>query len=363
MALTSLAVCVDADSTKILNPILDEMGVPMQHCADHVSAAGGLASQSFDLVFLDFTEEATALQFTTNIRKTTHNKKTQIIALVETQNNVRLLFSAGCNFVLYKPLTQEAAQDCLRAARGLMRREKRTSKRVRMNNKASIAYSNVENSLATLLDLSETGVRIQAEKSVPPSCKVYFQFNLPGQTPMVRLSGEVVWQDSVGRAGLRFADVPQTSRKLLLDWLRSHRIVADNNPEPSPAPQENSETTTKRFGLGLLQASVSDRRIKTRHACQLGAEVYEQGSKVPHRCTLSDISAEGCYVESTSPFPAGTAIEIVVRTKNVRLEIKGTVQTMHRGFGMGVEFVLTTAEAKQRVKDLIQCAAQWGISV
>jgi hypothetical protein len=353
---------VDAHSAEILVPLLQEMGMPPQAGSDLVAAAEVLASQAFDIVFIDFAEEAAALQFATNIRKTSHNKKTQIIGLVETRNNVRLLFSAGCNFVLYKPLSKETAQDCLRAARGLIRREKRASKRVRMNNKAAIAYSSVENALATLLDLSETGVRIQSEKAVPSSCKVYFQFSLPGQPQMVRLSGEVVWQDSVGRVGLRFADVPQTSRKLLHEWLRSNRIL-DEEAQVSSPPESEAEPTTKRFGLGLLQASVSDRRIKSRHACQLGAEVYEQGSKVPQRCTLSDISAEGCYAESTAPFPVGTAVEIVVRTKNVRLEVSGTVQTMHRGFGMGVEFALKTPGQKNCVKQLIECAAQWGISV
>lgn len=362
MALTSLAVCVDKNSADILNPLLQDAGMPAQFCNDLVQAAAVLAPKAFDLVILDCTEETDALQFTVNIKKTAKNKRTQIIALVDTHNDVRLLFSAGCNFVLYKPLSTEAAQDCLRAARGLMRREKRTDKRVRVNNKASIAYSNVENALATMLDLSEGGVRIQSEKAVPHTCKVYFQFTLPGQSSPVRISSEVVWQDSLGRVGLRFADVPQTSRKILNEWLRSNRIVQTEPDAPAEIETE-TEPSIQRFGLGLLQASVSDRRIKTRHACQLSAELYKEGSKVPHHCTLSDISADGCYVESTSPFPVGTVIEIVVRTNNVKLEIAGKVQTMHPGFGMGVEFAQKTQEQKNRVKQLIHHAAQWGISV
>ena len=359
MALTSLAVCVDTQSAEIITAILGEMGIRPQSCHDLVEAAAKLASESFDVVLIDFSEEAAALQFTANMRKTSHNKKAQIIALTDTQNNVRALFSAGCNFVLYKPLSPETARDSLRSARGLLRREKRTSKRVRLNNKAAIAYSNVENAPATLLDLSENGVRIQSEKAVPPSCKVYFQFALPGQVSTVRMSGEVIWQDSAGRVGLRFADVPQSSRKILNEWLRSNSMLED---EPGTPPQQ-AESGTQRFGLGLLRASVSDRRIKTRHACQLGAEVYQEGSKVPHRCSVSDISIDGCYVESTNPFSAGTPIEIVVRTKDLKLQVQGKVQTMHPGFGMGVEFLLKTPEQKNQVKQLIHCAAQWGISV
>jgi hypothetical protein len=161
---------------------------------------------------------------------------------------------------------------------------------------------------------------------------------------------------------LRFADVPQSSRKILGEWLRANSIL-ENEPVPSQTKESESQPTTRRFGLGLLHASVSDRRIKTRHACQLGAEVYKVGSNVPHRCNVSDISSEGCYVESTAPFPAATQLQIVVRVKSIKLEVEGKVQTMHPGFGMGVEFALKTPQQKEHVRQLIEYAAQWGISV
>lgn len=361
MALTSLTVCVDEQSAPTLAAVLKEMDFIPQVCGDLLGAASQLAAQSFDIVLIDFSDEAAALQFTANIRKTSHNKTAQIVALIDARNNVRSLFSAGCNFVLYKPLSLETARDSLRAARGLMRREKRSSKRVRLNKKAAIAYATVENEPATLIDLSETGVRIQSEKAVPPTCRVYFQFTLPGQVSVVNIVGEVVWQDSVGRVGLRFANVPQASRKVLSEWLRSNRMLEVASEAPPPQKQTDNETSTKRFGLGLLQASASDRRIKMRHTCQLGAEVYYEGSTVPNRCTLSDISTDGCYVESTAPFPAGTLLEIVVHTKALKLRVQGRVQTMHPGFGMGVELFLKTPEQKAHVNQLVDLAAQSGI--
>ena len=79
---------------------------------------------------------------------------------------------------------------------------------------------NAENVAATLLDLSEDGLAIQSERRLPPRCKVYFQFNLPGDKSSVRLSGDVVWQDSSGRVGIRFVDVPQTSRRTMNEWIK-----------------------------------------------------------------------------------------------------------------------------------------------
>ena len=226
MALTSLTVCVDEQSAPTLMGVLKEMEIVPQVCDDLLEAAAQLAAEAFDIVLIDFSDEAAALQFTANIRKTSHNKTAQIVALIDARNNVRSLFSAGCNFVLYKPLSLETARDSLRAARGLMRREKRSSKRVRLNKKAAIAYASVENASATLLDLSETGVRIQSEKAVPPTCRVYFQFT-PSWTG---LRGQYRREKSFGRIpsdewDLRFANVPQASRKVLGEWLRSNGLV------------------------------------------------------------------------------------------------------------------------------------------
>ena len=75
---------------------------------------------------------------------------------------------------------------------------------------------------ATLIDLAEDGMAVQFGKKLPPTSKVYFQFKLPEQSASVRLSGQVIWQDWNGRAGIQFVDVPKVSRRLLTDYLAAH---------------------------------------------------------------------------------------------------------------------------------------------
>ena len=77
---------------------------------------------------------------------------------------------------------------------------------------------------------------------------------------------------------------------------------------------------------------------------------------MPHRCTLSDISTGGCYVETTEPLPKGTVLSIVVRTHELKLCVAGTVQSTHPGFGMGVHFNLTSETERAQVRELIACA-------
>ena len=142
------------------------------------------------------------------------NDATLAVAVVPSQESIRELFSLGVNFVLYKPVAYERALSSLRAARSVMRKEKRKSARATVHTHATIDYANVQQEKATLIDLAEDGMSVQFGKKLPPTSKVYFLFQLPGQKQSIRLSGQVIWQDWNGRAGVQYVDVPKTSRRL-----------------------------------------------------------------------------------------------------------------------------------------------------
>ncbi|HVO79264.1 MAG TPA: PilZ domain-containing protein [Terriglobales bacterium] len=351
MALTALVVCADAKVVPLLLRILSDLGIQAEHCEHPLTALARLATHPFDAVLVDCKDEPAAIELIVNARQTPANRATLVIAMVDGRNRVREVFARGANFILYKPISAERASTSLRAARALMRRERRTNQRISLHAEAALAYAATENAPATVVELSESGMGIQSEGKLPPSGKVYFQFCLPGQAAPVRLSGEVVWQDSSGRVGIRFAHVPQASRRALSQWLQAN-LTRPGAGNPPPAP------SNPLAGLGLLSVSSADRRERSRHACRLGAEVYRLGSNVPTRCSLSDISTGGCYVETSDPFPSGTAVQIVVRARDMKLRIQGNVQAVHRAFGMGVAFSLKTAEEREQVQQLIALVAQ-----
>jgi DNA-binding NarL/FixJ family response regulator len=359
MALTSLVVCADLKAVQVLSQILQELNIEAEHCGGLAQAAERLTAQHFDAVVIDCQDQLPAIELIARVRKLPINRSTLIIGLVDGREQVRDIFGQGANFIVYKPVSAERASSSLRAARGLMAREKRSKLRVSLHAPASITYANAENVAATLLDLSEDGLAIQSERRLPPRCKVYFQFNLPGEKSSVRLSGDVVWQDSSGRVGIRFVDVPQTSRRTMNEWIKSSlaRLAQAEQHAPRKEQAPPPEVVATRLaGLGLSAAS-SNRRIQTRRACHLSADVFRLGEGVPNRCTLSDVSTGGCYVETQSPFPAHTKLDIVVRTQDMKLRVRGTVQVVHPGFGMGVQFSLNTADERQQVKQLIAAQA------
>ncbi len=362
MALSSLVVCADEPTAQVLRRILEELGITVEHCRTASEAQPKVAKSRFDSIVVDCENEAEATAILRKARSNPLNQATMVVAIAGKENNVREMFALGVNFVLYKPVSEERAWSSFRAARSLMQRERRRSGRVAAHAKVSLDYANVENVPATLVDLSEEGTAVQSERKLPPDCRVYFQFSLPGHTSTIRLSGEVVWQDSAGRVGVRFVNVPTSSRRVLGNWIKAAPSPAVAAPQV-PRPQESIAKTTSQnsgggksradSGLTRLRSSPGNRREQSRHSCRLGADVYRMGVPVPTRCSLTDISSGGCYVEMTSPFSPGTRVEIIVRTEKLKLRTQGVVQSTHPGFGMGIQLSLKTAEDHDQVQSLI----------
>lgn len=385
MTLSALLVCEDANAAEVLRRVLKELSIHVEACPDFARAGMRAAQERFDVIIAD----GPSHDVTTLLRETRLSRKndaTLAVAVLSSQESIRELFSLGLNFVLYKPVAYDRALSSLRAARAVMRKEKRKNPRAAVHAHATIDYANVQQEKATLADLAHDGMAVRFGRQLPPTSKVYFQFKLPGQTASVRLSGQLVWQDWNGRGGVQFVDVPKASRRLLEEFLAANVSQSERRElpdvtvemeEPLPvaavgvaesahgAAAERSEAGAEKQPSAVetagtaAQAEVdaNNRRAQTRYSCRLGAEVYRTGVSVPHHCCLTDLSAGGCYLEMPLPFPQGSSIEILVRTHQLKLRLRGTVLTCHPGYGMGIGFELKSKEAQSNVGKLTEFVA------
>jgi AmiR/NasT family two-component response regulator len=401
MTLSALLVCVDEAAAQVLRGVLEELSIRVESCPDFARAAIRLAQDRFDVVIIDGESNAEVIHLLRESRLSRLNDATLAVVVVSGQENIREMFSLGVNFVLYKPVAYDRVRSSLRAARAAMRKEKRKSGRAAVHAHATVDYANVEQERATLVNLAQDGMSVLFGKRLPPTSKVYFQFRLPGQSSGIRLSGQVIWQDWNGRAGVQFVDVPKTSRRLLDDFLSanlpsdsqrerlpdvtveveeplplatvsladhahasaqvqrtSHAAVAQAAVAAGHSTQAASQSAGTTEGRSSEQATATDnRRTQERYACRLGAEVYRTGIAIPHHCCLTDLSSGGCYLEVPLPFPSGASVEILVRTYEMKLRLRGTVQASHPGYGMGVAFELATREERDNVKKLTDFVA------
>jgi DNA-binding NarL/FixJ family response regulator len=359
MLLKSLLGCADEGTAAILRGILEEFDIGVDACSEMPAVFQKLMENSFDAIIVDGDDQKFLTESLRKTRSSPLNGTALFIALVEGPDAARQLFAMGANFVIYKPISAERARSSLQAARSLMRRERRRHPRIPVYTEAGIGYGSVENVPTTLMDLSEEGTCIQCERKLPPTAKVYFQFILPGHTEIIRVAGQVIWQDSTGRVGLRFTGVPQASRRLLKVWLQHNRFRKAEARVPNPGRKKQAQGSPAtppgdpEEGLVRFRATPGNRRNLSRHPCSLGAEVYRQGTTVPHRCRLTDISTGGCYVETPSPLPVEAKVEILVRTRDLKIRTRGVVQVTHPGFGMGVKFETEEAQERDEIQQLI----------
>jgi CheY-like chemotaxis protein len=385
MSLTSILVCLDEETAEVVGRVLAELSIEVESCPDISRAIMRMAQQRFDVAILDCETHAAVSGLLRDTRVSRINDSTLAVGIVPGQESIRELFSLGVNFVLYKPVSYDRALSTLRAARSVMRKDKRRNSRAPVHTHATIDYANVEKEKATLIDISHDGMSVQFGQKLPPTNKVYFQFVLPEQTTPVRLSGQVIWQDWNGRAGVHFVDVPRASRRLLDEFLTISlaNVEADGvstvtvelelpTPRGERKPTHSSSAAiqvdaresrqSERSGTSVLvQTSAlpaeANRREETRYACRVGAEVYRTGNKVPTYSCLTDLSAGGCYLEVPLPFPVGSSVEITVRTYDLKLFLRGVVQSSHPGYGMGVAFELKTKDEIESVQKLTEFVA------
>jgi CheY-like chemotaxis protein len=361
MDLRVLVVCPDQDSANLLSQVLSEMGMAVEQTPSISRGLDLLDEQHFDAIIFDYRADRSSEEFLARLPQSAKNRATMLVAVVDAEFNARPVFGLGANFVLYRPLSLERTRLSLRAARGLMRRERRRAPRSAVSSAASVSYPGGPDLQATLTDISDSGTALTTGRRLPEVGKVYFEFALPGQQQLIRLSGEVAWQDFSGRTGFRFVDVPQTSRRLIQSWMQQNGAQKGNGqqgngPKKPTAAITNQPRLTQQLpetkGVGLA-ANAGNRRGEIRFPCKIGAEVYRLGTSIPNRCTLSDISEGGCYVEMPSPLAGQSGVEILVRTNEMKFKIRGQVLATHPGFGMGVRFMFRDEAEREEILRLL----------
>lgn len=72
-----------------------------------------------------------------------------------------------------------------------------------------------------ILDLSEEGMAMQTIAPLEVRRRLQLQMNLP-EADYLETTGYVAWADALGRAGVRFSELPEEARRRLEQWLASN---------------------------------------------------------------------------------------------------------------------------------------------
>lgn len=106
-----------------------------------------------------------------------------------------------------------------------------------------------------------------------------------------------------------------------------------------------------------------NRRKFVRHRISFPLELRDERVNTPLRVNATDISGNGCYVETVMPLPIGTALRVDLWMEEERLSPSAIVRTRDPGVGMGIEFTGLPEESKKRFQahlDKIDQASAFG---
>lgn len=95
-------------------------------------------------------------------------------------------------------------------------------------------------------------------------------------------------------------------------------------------------------------ARQDNRRKFARHKISYPVELRDERVNTPLRVNATDISGNGCYVETVMPLPVATSLRVDLWIEDERLTPSAIVRTRDPGVGMGIEFTGLTEDQKKR---------------
>jgi DNA-binding response OmpR family regulator len=301
--LQSLLMCADDNVVHVLRHVLSDLQIGVEHCTDLDSAVQKLNHQRFEGVIVDCTSQEIAAKILKGTHSSPSNKRAIAVAIIDGQSALKNAFNFGAHFVLFKPISLQRTKSSFRAVRALMKRERRRDARIAVELPVELHLGKPPRILERITaDLSENGVAITNKAKLPESFRV--RFVLPGTASEIDCNAEVAWENNQLQ-GLRFRDLTDEATKRLKSWIARQ----------------------------LLETDADD---------------------PPVSCRLTDLSLSACYLETDSPFPVRTRLQISMKVRELEVQIEGIVRIMHPGTGIGVQFTPQTPQEKKRVEEFIK---------
>ena len=231
MPLESLLVSRDTDVIQVLQQTMSKLSIDVEVCRGARSSTEILASEKFDAVIVDCDDLQDGVDVLKDLRKSPSNRSSVAFAILNGSTTAHQAFEFGATFVMQKPLTPLNAMRCLSAGLGLMVRERRRYFRYTVELEVIFLLDKGEEIKARTTNVSEGGMAIRTVASLGRGDVGKAVLVLPENRGRVESKAEMVWVDGHGRAGVRFLEMPKTSRQLLDQWLEEEILRVDPLPE------------------------------------------------------------------------------------------------------------------------------------
>ena len=367
--LSTLVCSQDQRTIKVLQVLLGEMSIAMELCATRDEAARHLVSRHFDGVFVDAAVPSSA-ELLLEITQAPGGQRAVPFAILEGATSVREAFSLGAGFILYKPLSIEKTKNSLRAAHGLMMRERRRHFRHTLEDvTATLRFANAPETTAEIVDLSEGGMALRLLEYRERRGDLRASFRLPGQEVTLEVEGEITWADDYGRIGVHFTVVAEATRAALESWLSergrtlaedAHGAIQAHSRKRSGKSGRPAAVSAGNGGAAAAPEKEPASVPRARHMLRAGIDVgvsvvtIRSGEPVVLQAVCDDISPEGLGAKVHGDLCPGEPVLLYLSLPSLEC-MKLHADVRHRRKSrVGFEFVGLTREQYRQLSDVCE---------
>jgi CheY-like chemotaxis protein len=219
MSASALLVTRDRHVFDALMPILQAIELRVEGSFSPGEGLMKLAKKKYDAVMIDCASVPDAHDILEALRHGKSNRRAVAFAITEDPDETQRAFRAGANFVLEKPIHPERAMRSIRAALGLILRERRRYFRYAVDCPLTIQHGERNEFQLGIENVSEGGLAaIVPESTDIPSNSVRVSFKLPKSEQLIAGKADIVWKRS-GKVGMQFSMLSPESRIELQRWL------------------------------------------------------------------------------------------------------------------------------------------------
>lgn len=219
VAARALVVCRDTQARESIVESLRTLAIRPEVCEEAVAANSLLDRQKFEAVIVDLRlgEEARLVMGHLRFSRANRTAVTFIITARDPAQEAGV--RPGSTFVLQRPLSVATVGPILRAAYGLVVRERRRYFRCPVSIPVYVDAQGPRELLCQTVNISEGGIAIRCPTALDADVPLRVRFSLPDRSSRLFADTKVCWRGEGKLVGLAFQCLPPPQKSELQEWL------------------------------------------------------------------------------------------------------------------------------------------------
>lgn len=215
--LQAVLVATDPVVVNSVSESLEKLGITAAVYRETSAAMRTLSNQKTDAFLVD-REIDPELSVLKAMRHSTSSRYAVGFAICSQLSPAKGAFQVA-DFVIDKPFAPHRIKRTMKAAYGIMLKERMRYFRHSLRTEATLIDSNFRRFIAQTTNISQTGIGLECVAPLIARQIVELEFALPGDQQKLSCKAQVIWLADNGKTGMTFTDMSNTDRERLNKWI------------------------------------------------------------------------------------------------------------------------------------------------